>query len=149
MAKNTKTYIKLVDTSPRHPKVVDLSDAAFRVWITLMCESADDGGLVTKAKFESLPAAIQSEIESLIEDDLTIFGMAGYRTGPKRRRPIPQSVRVEVFERDGWRCLTCGDLEDLTVDHIHPVARGGSDELSNFQTLCRRCNSRKGVSVSG
>ena len=41
MAKNTRTYIKLVDTSPRHPKVVDLSDAAFRVWIEAMCYSSE------------------------------------------------------------------------------------------------------------
>jgi 5-methylcytosine-specific restriction protein A len=32
---------------------------------------------------------------------------------------------------------------DLTVDHIMPKARGGSDERSNLSILCRACNSSK------
>ena len=53
----------------------------------------------------------------------------------------------QIFERDGYRCLSCGTEAQLTVDHIVPVARGGGHELSNLQTLCRSCNSRKGISL--
>ncbi len=38
----------------------------------------------------------------------------------------------------------CGQTIDLTVDHIVPLSRGGSDELSNLQFLCRSHNSSKG-----
>lgn len=50
-----------------------------------------------------------------------------------------------VFARDGYRCCHCGsrDLEDLTIDHIFPVSRGGGDEPDNLQTLCQPCNSTK------
>ena len=54
-----------------------------------------------------------------------------------------KKLRQQVLERDGGRCLTCGATTDLTIDHIVSLARGGSDEIDNLQTLCRSCNSRK------
>jgi hypothetical protein len=51
----------------------------------------------------------------------------------------------KVWDRDGWECVSCRTHVDLTVDHIIPVSRGGSDELDNLQTMCRPCNSRKGA----
>ncbi|MHB8188944.1 MAG: HNH endonuclease [Ferrimicrobium sp.] len=41
-------------------------------------------------------------------------------------------------------CERCGSESDLTVDHIIPLARGGSHDIDNLQTLCRSCNSSKG-----
>lgn len=55
-----------------------------------------------------------------------------------------RKIRTWLFNRDGF-CLCCGSNESLTVDHIVPVSRGGKNSLSNFQTLCRSCNSRKGT----
>jgi 5-methylcytosine-specific restriction enzyme A len=66
-----------------------------------------------------------------------------------KRNPIPAAVRQYVFERDRFQCQNCGrsSLHDATVklniDHIIAVANGGSDDLSNLQTLCDRCNQQK------
>lgn len=66
---------------------------------------------------------------------------------PRWRRKIPLSLRLEVYDRDGWRCRHCGATEPLSLDHIHPHSLGGEDTLENLQTLCRPCNSRKGARV--
>ena len=68
------------------------------------------------------------------------------RLAPKRR-PIPPAIRLRVFERDAWRCVQCGSVEDLTIDHIYPWSLGGSDTEGNLQTLCRPCNCSKGARV--
>jgi len=44
-------------------------------------------------------------------------------------------------------CVFCGATEDLTLDHIIPVSKGGENTKSNIQRLCRRCNSSKGNRV--
>jgi hypothetical protein len=50
-----------------------------------------------------------------------------------------------VLARDQWKCLSCGRSarEDgvlLEVDHIIPRSKGGSDDIINLQTLCKKCN---------
>lgn len=51
------------------------------------------------------------------------------------------------IERQPW-CTICqhtgSDRNPLTAGHIVPRARGGTSELTNLQTECRRCNSSKG-----
>ena len=63
--------------------------------------------------------------------------------GP-RREPIPEDVRVEVFRRDGGRCVACGSAELLQFDHVIPVALGGASTPANLQVLCAPCNRAKG-----
>jgi len=50
---------------------------------------------------------------------------------------------LALVEASGGRCLRCGGAEDLTVDHIVPLALGGSNLISNIQPLCATCNGIK------
>jgi hypothetical protein len=55
--------------------------------------------------------------------------------------------RNRIFERDGYRCVYCGesfDADDLTVDHLQPRVRGGDRSEGNLVTACRGCNTLKG-----
>ena len=40
-------------------------------------------------------------------------------------------------------CLRCGTHDSLTVDHVIPLARGGTDNIDNLQPLCFSCNASK------
>lgn len=77
-------------------------------------------------------------------EEMLRFARAQRRALP-RKLPIPPRLRKLIFTRDGHRCLHCGTTEDLTVDHVFPESKGGSMTVWNLQTLCRPCNSRKGV----
>ena len=63
----------------------------------------------------------------------------GYRKGA-----IPRSLRTQVFERDGYRCVQCQSYKSLAADHVIPESKGGPTTFENLQTLCQSCNSRKG-----
>jgi 5-methylcytosine-specific restriction endonuclease McrA len=41
-------------------------------------------------------------------------------------------------------CQNCGSKANLSIDHIIPLARGGSHTIGNLMTLCKSCNSSKG-----
>ncbi|NJK99899.1 MAG: HNH endonuclease [Spirulinaceae cyanobacterium RM2_2_10] len=66
---------------------------------------------------------------------------------PKTPRiSIPLAVRELVLQRDNYQCQSCGkqgQCVGLQIDHIIPLALGGSNDLSNFQVLCGPCNRRK------
>ena len=45
--------------------------------------------------------------------------------------------------------MRCGSTdEDLTVDHIVPLALGGSNTIDNIQPLCSACNGIKGCETT-
>lgn len=64
-----------------------------------------------------------------------------------KRRAMRQSKRLAVFNRDSGICQACKGqmhLEDRWhVDHVVPVAKDGSDDMSNLQLLCEKCNWEK------
>lgn len=61
------------------------------------------------------------------------------------RQPLSRGITRAVWDRDGWLCQDCGTNKNLSVDHIVPVVNGGSNDMSNLQTLCIPCNSSKGA----
>jgi len=63
-----------------------------------------------------------------------------------KREGISKSTRFEVFKRDKFTCQYCGGKSPeivLNVDHIDPVAEGGTNEIINLITSCFDCNNGK------
>ena len=55
-----------------------------------------------------------------------------------------QLLRLRIFERDGWRCCSCGKAGRLECDHVVPLHRGGDPyDPANLQTLCVGCHIAK------
>jgi stress response protein SCP2 len=67
--------------------------------------------------------------------------------GQRDTRSIPQEVKAEVWQRDGGKCVECGDSHYLEFDHIIPLSRGGATSATNLQILCRACNRAKGARI--
>lgn len=62
------------------------------------------------------------------------------------RGSIPKRMKQEVYRRDEHVCVYCKmkcGSEELTIDHMIPLALGGLDEMTNWVTCCRACNQRK------
>jgi 5-methylcytosine-specific restriction endonuclease McrA len=63
-----------------------------------------------------------------------------------QKEKIPTDFRWAIFERDNFTCRHCGSRRNLSVDHIIPESKGGELTMENCQTLCKKCNSKKGRS---
>jgi len=77
------------------------------------------------------------------------------------RKYISQYDRFKVLKRQNFRCKCGKKLKYRTsqqlifdngavvghVDHIIPLARGGANELRNYEALCPECNLRKGAKM--
>lgn len=50
--------------------------------------------------------------------------------------------RKKTLERDGYECQNCGrgKSHNLEVHHVVPIKKGGSNKISNLQTLCKDCH---------
>lgn len=62
------------------------------------------------------------------------------------RKSLSKKIRFEVFKRDSFTCQYCGEKAPdvlLEVDHIKPVAQGGTDDILNLIASCFDCNRGK------
>ena len=79
-----------------------------------------------------------------------------------KRKQIPFKIREKLFADCNGLCTYCGcilvifkaylsnsffeERRVAHIDHIKPLAKGGLDDVSNYQILCDKCNLSKGVS---
>jgi uncharacterized protein (TIGR02646 family) len=56
-------------------------------------------------------------------------------------------IREKLFKEQFGCCAYCRRillLKEITIDHLKPLSKGGTNDLDNLRGACRQCNSRKG-----
>lgn len=88
----------------------------------------------------------------------SVYAAIYRRKALARGAPVVETfTRREIFERDGWVCGMCGweidpeakhpDPRSASLDHIHPLALGGSHTRGNVRLACLACNLSAGGEV--
>jgi 5-methylcytosine-specific restriction endonuclease McrA len=61
-----------------------------------------------------------------------------------------RSKRQKLIAEYGYYCFWCGKslTEDaITIEHLYPKSRGGSNSLENLRLACKPCNQSRGNSL--
>lgn len=69
-----------------------------------------------------------------------------------RKWTPPRFRKKAIFNRDGWQCQYCRTelhRSNITIDHVHPRSRGGSNSWKNCVASCKNCNRMKGNKTPG
>lgn len=136
--------------------VCRLSERAFKCWIFLRCADPYFGGCFPADEELAWYCRIKRQrfsagVNELIEAEFLERGPDG------RLAIIPRKyeqyrlnalewaeIRIAVFERDNFTCTYCGERGGrLECDHVHPLSKGGSNEMNNLTTACFKCNRSK------
>lgn len=102
-----------------------------------------------KGMLASLSGSRRAEVEKVLEDRISEYLEMRNPFGDSNLDAVPGSRRYLVLKRSGGRCEACGVSSKETqidVDHIVPRSKGGSNDISNLQALCRTCNAQKRAS---
>jgi hypothetical protein len=106
--------------------------------------------------FELLDSWVESDARrnvfkfrlAAIEEDLDVAGRRVVRDHHQGRRLIPTQVKLQVWKRDGGKCVRCGATTELHFDHIIPFSKGGTSlSADNIQLLCARHNIAKSDNI--
>lgn len=89
---------------------------------------------------------LEKACKEKINDYIARHGSSIWAHRSKGSGYISGSVRYKVLSRARYRCELCGAHEKqaaLHIDHIIPRNSGGSNDISNLQSLCVTCNTNK------
>lgn len=157
-------WLRLYSEVLNDRKVQTLPPELFKTWINLLClasehsergllPSVPDIAFALRITEPETDAAIAGLIAAGLlentENGVEIHNWRLRQECPERRKwkGIRAKMTRRVFARDGKICAHCGAVERLTIDHIHPISKGGQHLLENLQVLCHSCNCRKGARV--
>lgn len=107
-----------------------------------------EGGMAQRSF--SVPMT-EDTIVSLINSLQSGLSMSTF--AKEQRSLMTSKLRQQIKVRDGYTCKFCGNSIYkepnllLEIDHIIPVAKGGTTTESNLQTLCWKCNRSKSSKI--
>ncbi len=115
------------------------------IWISDNNKS-NDNLVVLDENFTQLKDLYINSYGALVHNQIQLESNC---TNVKRdiRESIPKSVKQDVWQRDGGKCVDCGSKEKLEYDHIIPISKGGANTVRNIQLLCENCNRTKSAKI--
>ena len=125
------TALVAAETLGRRWIGIDLSGLAVKLVVQRLQKASDDGALLQDGK---LPDVHHRED---IPQRTDVGKLPSYKTH-----------RHTLYGKQEGHCAGCKHhfpFRNLTVDHIVPRSKGGTDHLDNLQLLCGACNSMKGT----
>lgn len=143
------------------PKVQRLPATTFKGWINLLMLAKEHEGALPDACDIAFVLRLTDKQTAVLVSELTVAGLLdqtevglaphnwdrrqyALSAGRHAWMAVRRTLAPLVYERDGYACQYCGAADDLTIDHVRPLSRGGSNEMSNLLTACRSCNCSKG-----
>ncbi len=84
------------------------------------------------------------ELFGLTDNNYTNFNK---KNNKNKKRKVSATAKKYVAANQKWLCNMCNNLLDASyeVDHIKPLYKGGGNEVSNLQALCRNCHGNKTI----
>ncbi|MBL6991510.1 MAG: HNH endonuclease [Bacteriovoracaceae bacterium] len=110
-------------------------------------------GLLAHTKDHSTEELLDLMLDNMIEKIEKKKFKSCRPTTPKKQkqqsRYIPKSTKQAVYKKANGKCQNCGSLYALEIDHLESFVKGGDNNSSNLQLLCRCCNRRKAMKEYG
>ncbi|MBB3092143.1 HNH endonuclease [Nocardioides albus] len=138
---------ELLELSESTPSVLTRDTARRTYWLFQRRAYVSSDDRLTPEDVKALVNEAENRRRLRLEKAHALQAMREQVDQRGKRQPIPQDVKVAVWQRDGGRCVECGSQENLEFDHIIPLAMGGSNTMRNLQLLCADCNQRKGATL--
>ncbi len=152
-------WFRFYDEALNDPKVQMLPADDFKSWVNLLCLASQNDGRINDVRTaafalhrdqdEMLECIERLRANGLISRDRQgryelVMLKRGRVSEPRvRRNSITPRLRSKILSRR--RCAYCGTTQGpFHVEHIHPIARGGSNAPSNLECACVPCNMSKG-----
>ena len=115
---------------------IDISPSAETITKIRLEEASEQGQLFSPITMSDVTVSHEPPIRTDTDTETAI----------QRRLPAYQAHKHELYGRQEGHCSGCKlhyRFKDITVDHVIPQSKGGTDHIENLQLLCSSCNSIK------
>ena len=137
-------YSKGLNIEKKKTIIKNISKNEKRVHITLKNQ--------TLKRLNRLCAMEKKELNELI-DQLSIEKLMQCLTGMnvKGSRGVPTALKRNIFLRANFQCehVGCNEYKGLEIEHVNPVAKGGSHDPCNLKVFCKSHNQRSAIKIFG
>jgi hypothetical protein len=98
--------------------------------------SDETEALLKTAESEIHRTKIKEVIGKIIKKADEVYGNI---PSDDEQNPVPENVKMLVWQRDAGKCVKCGSQYNLIFNHIIPASKGGSSAEINIRLLCAKC----------